>query len=95
MQPRLGKLFDSVIALHGEAHAWKASMVRENLRNLPQNVPIRTRIRALVEMLDRASVTGVVVPPITDVLVEPTVGEEPGSISEDDVDENGGELIPT
>ncbi|MBE7560667.1 DUF2791 family P-loop domain-containing protein [bacterium] len=94
-EKHLSKLFDSVITLHGEAHAWKASMVRENLRDLPQNAPIRTRIRALVEMLDRASVTGIVVPPTTDVLVEPTVGEEPGSFSEDDVDENGGEPIPT
>lgn len=77
---RLDELLNKVVRFHGIAYDWQAptfEQVQDHLRQLSVDDPIRTYIRATLEVLDNIAMTGEAAEVVTEELVEGVVDEDP------------------
>ncbi len=76
---RLNELLKNVSRIHGLAYKWSPSFerVKPYLKNVGTGDPVRTHIRAMIEVLDDLLITGQAQDIKTERLVEGSVKEEP------------------
>jgi len=76
----LDELMNRVVQLHGVAYDWNVptfDQIKQHLEQLSVDDPIRTYIRATLEVLDNIAMTGEASEVVTEELVEGVVDEEP------------------
>lgn len=76
----LNELLNQVVQLHGASYGWQApnfGHVEQHLEQLSVDDPVRTYIRATLEVLDNLAMTGETPEIRTEELVEGAVNEDP------------------